>query len=405
MDLAWLSPWPPGFKSLRKVFVGVPIFDHPEIEAVSDSISLCALLRLPSIEEIYYRNLSAGEPMDDGAELLPLKSSNVRTLVLDRIREDNPSLRKSLLHTSIGLDTLVIRAQSGERLDSVNTFSEDLTSSISHRSLRQLLLYQPDCMFSHHCHNYEPSELSSMRNIRMIQLCVEDILMDCFFLFNRVRGNGSEMEHHFDQDPPSRPNDESILPATPPLPDMPEVHGETINGDSADGAVKHDDVVTHFTECLPPTLEVLLLWGSEDEAWYNREDYEVNEALDDGIVAVINSPSFPNLRAIYLEQVEKQVPTPRNKISFQKAMTAAKRRGVYVRTLSNQHEPMPELGFPKMPDKYDLETGPFPARDPTWIFDPFTGSWTAPGCGGCGSCETCLRYYTKEAWEEFRNQN
>jgi hypothetical protein len=131
----------------------------------------------------------------------------------------------------------------------------------------------------------------------------------------------------------------------------------------------------------------------------------VNEALDDGIVAVINSPSFPNLRAIYLEQVEKQVPTPRNKISFQKAMTAAKRRGVYVRTLSNQHEPMPELGFPKMPDKYDLETGPFPARDPTWIFDPFTGSWTAPGCGGCGSCETCLRYYTKEAWEEFRNQN
>ncbi|CAH0058357.1 unnamed protein product [Clonostachys solani] len=398
-------PWPPGFNSLRKVSVGVPVFDRPEIEAVSRSMSLCTLLRLPSIEEIYYRNLSSGEPDEsDGGWLLPLETSTVRTLVLDRIREDNTNLRGALVHTSIGLDAMVIRAQSGEPLDLVNTFPEELSSSVSQRSLRQFLLYQPDCMFGYHCRNYELSELSSMRNIRMIQLCVEDLLMECFCLLNGACCNDTEMEYYFDQDPFDRDNDESVLPERAPLPDMPEMDWKTTGDRSADGAVKHDDVVTHFTKCLPPTLEVLLLWGLEDEVWYNRGDYEVNEALDDAVVALINSRSFPNLRAIYLEQVEKQAPIPRTKISFQKTMIAAKGRGVYVRTLSNQHEPIPELGFPRMPDKYDLETGPFPARDPTWIFDPFTGSWTAPGCGGCGSCETCLRYYTKEAWEEFRRQ-
>ncbi|CAG9976101.1 unnamed protein product [Clonostachys byssicola] len=397
-------PWPPGFNSLRKVSVGVPVLDRPELEAMSDSTSLCALLRLPSIEEIYYRNLDSSGPLEsDGGWLLPLETSTVRTLVLDRIREDNIDLRGALVQTSIGLDTIVIRAQCGERLDSVNTFIEELNSSVSQRSLRQLLLYRPNRMFSDRCRNYEPSELSSMRNIRMIQLCVEDILIDCFCSLNDVCRDGSGMYDFYNQEPFGRDNDESDFLDTPP--DMPEVDRETTDDDSADGTIKHDDVVTHFAKCLPPTLEVLLLWGSEDEAWYDRGDYEVNEALDDAIVSLINSRSFPNLRAIYLEQVEKQAPMPRTQISFQKAMTAAKGRGVYVRTLSNQHELIPELGFPKMPDKYDLETGPFPARDPTWTFDPFTGSWTAPGCGGCGICETCLRYYTKEAWEEFRNQN
>ncbi|KAK7222293.1 hypothetical protein V2G26_010296 [Clonostachys chloroleuca] len=398
-------PWPPGLNSLRKVSVGVPVLDRPELEATSDSTSLCALLRLPSIEEIYFRNLDTGGLESDGGWLLPLETSTVRTLVLDRIREDNINLRGALVQTSIGLDTIVIRAQSGEQLVSVDTFIEELNSSVSQRSLRQLLLYQPDCMFGESCRNYEPSILSSMRNIRMVQLCVEDILIDCFFWLYGGSRNDPEMNEFFNQEPIGHDDDESILIATPPLPDMPEVHGETKDDNSADEAINHDDVVTHFPMCLPPTLEVLLLWGSEDEAWYHRGDYEVNEALDDAIVALINSRSFPNLKAIYLEQVEKQASMPRTKISFQKTMTAAKGQGVYVRTLSNQHEPIPELGFPKMPDKYDLETGPFPARDPTWIFDPFTGSWAAPGCGGCGSCETCLRYYTKEAWEEFRHQN
>ncbi|VUC29067.1 unnamed protein product [Clonostachys rosea] len=398
-------PWPPGFKSLRKVSVGVSISDRTENEAMSASLSLCTLLRLPFIEEIYYRNLSSGDPLEsDGGWLLPLETSNVKTLVLDRIREDNPNLRGALVHTSIGLDTMIIRAKSGEPLDFVNFFSEELNSSASQRSLRQFLLYQPDYMFGDRCRNYEPSDLSSLRNIRMIQLCVEDILLDCFCSLNDISRDDAGMDDYFTEELFDGGSDESVLPDTPPLSDMPEMDWETTDDNSADGAIKHDDVVNHITKCLPPTLEVLLLWGLEDEAWYSRGNYEVNEALDDAMVALINSRSFPNLRAIYLEQVEKQTPIPRTKISFQKTMAAAKERGVYVRTLSNQHEPIPELGFPKIPDKYDLETGPFPARDPTWIFDPFTGSWTAPGCGGCGSCETCLRYYTKEAWEEFRQQ-
>ncbi|CAH0055597.1 unnamed protein product [Clonostachys solani] len=417
-------PWPPGFLALSEVAVHIPINVEEQIDHCSTTAAdLGNLLTLPGLRCVYYRNIQLQFEEDD---LFMPADSTVETLMLDKIRLDNFRLRRAICNAPSRLESFVVRGSSDPAhfLDSAQQFTRLLSKSSSCATLRKVLLYNPDQMRGSTTDLFEPAYINAISGLRVVDICIGDMQVEAFAAADdeRVRARTSTLcgrcfldeidlgdACHGDIrcESPDNVDPQPALEATPGTPSNSiEVDGaEEAQSIDQEGLIGHDDLVRQFVIGLPESLEVLLIHGQEENReYFNRGPYEENETIDDAVVAMLESGRYPNLEVIYLDRVERRVDEPRSVVSFQKAIAAGKKHGVYVFTVANQAHPPGESRFPAMPDRHDLKTGPFPQRGADWYVDPYTGSWTAPGCGGCGLCDDCLECYTAEAWEAFRNR-
>ncbi|CAG9985798.1 unnamed protein product [Clonostachys byssicola] len=390
-------PWPIGFISLRSVAVGV-VTRNPTDSNMADSRAkhLAMLLRLPNIEEVYFRNLNMRtdgdiEDVDDAQERfqLPAACSSVKRIILDRIRDDSWSFREALLMAPSALEALVIRGHpenADEPMDS-DMIPVCLADSSSCQSLRRFTIYRPDYVNSHHSRLYEPGLLQGLHNLGLVSLCIQDIILEALGeARNQQSDEGGIDESEYIQE---MGIDDVSLPHC-----------------TNDDFINHDELVAAFVWLLPASLEVLVLWGQETDEygeWFRRGEYEEYETIDDAIVAMMRSGRFKKLKAVYLNPIEENGSTPREKVLFQKAIEEGRNRGVQIHTVANHPEEDHMLEFVPIPDKYDMITGSMGDWDESWVVHPFTGEWTSPGCLGCGECEICSRHYTRSAWENFHN--
>ncbi|VUC31652.1 unnamed protein product [Clonostachys rosea] len=438
--LAWISlmasecsrlgtqPWPPGLLALEEVFVHVPVKFEEEIDGCfAPAVDLAGLLLLPRIRSVYYRNLGIQD--DDDDESFP-SDSTVQTLMLDRMRRSNNHefrSRKAICRAPSGLESFVIRetnvSEYGDHaLYTIDEFPRIFSHSSSRATLRQFLSYDPENMQGSATHVFEPAYINTMSDLRVLNLCIGDMQLEALFALGDesvrdrpatsceiclldVQDLGYTCPGGIDCEYPDGDRTPNRIANAIPIEEANQAEALQMQSRNQEHLVNHDGLVHQFLIGLPNSLEVLLIYSEEENSeYFYRGYYEENETIDDAVVAMLESERYTNLEAIYLDRIERCVKEPRNVVSFQKAIAAGKKHNVYIYTVANPVHPPGESRFPAMPDRHDLKTGPFGPRDPDWVVDPYTGSWTAPGCGGCGLCDDCLECYTAEAWEAYKNR-
>lgn len=161
-----------------------------------------------------------------------------------------------------------------------------------------------------------------------------------------------------------------------------------------------------MNSAFPESTEVLVLGTKELRICRRRSELLPGDAdlLDQAITTMIECSvrptagfkrSFPNLKAIYLSDLEGKAFAPkRRKRRFSKAIAAGRKFGVDVHTRTTRGQPFNQVEFPKPPAMTTTEF----AEDV--VFDIYTGKWAPPKCGNCGTCEKCLKQYDAIVWKE-----
>ncbi|VUC25026.1 unnamed protein product [Clonostachys rosea] len=393
------TPWPIGFTSIRSVAVGVVTRDLKDSNgAAARADDLAMLLRLPNIEEVYFRNLDMRldgdfEEVEDAQERfqLPSACSSVKRIILDRIKDDSWTFREALITAPGSLEAFVIRGhlENADEPMEGDMIPVHLSDSPSCQSLRRFTIYRPDYINGRDSRSYEPGLLQGLENLGLVSLCIQDVINEAL---GEARNKQSDEGINIFGSIQNAGDDDNSLPHC-----------------TNDDFINHDELVDAFIRLLPPSLEVLVIWGQETyedgEQWFRRGEYEEYETIDDAIVAMMRSGRFEKLKAVYLNPVEEDGYTQREKVLFQKAMDEGRSRGVQIHTVANRPKQDHTLGFVAIPDRYDMKTGLLGERDEFWVVHPFTGEWVSLGCGGCGNCAICLTRYTRAAWENFYSRH
>ncbi|CAH0056233.1 unnamed protein product [Clonostachys solani] len=298
-------PWPIGFISLRSVAVGVVTRNLRDSNgATARANHLAILLRLPNIEEVYFRNLDMRldgdfEDVDDVQDRfqLPGACSSVKRIILDRIKDDSWVFREALLMAPNALEALVIRGHletADEPMDG-DMILVHLGDSPSCQSLRRFTFYRPDYINGRDSRSYEPGLLQGLDNLGLVSLCIQDII-------NEALGEARNKQSDEEGSVQGMGNDDVSLPHC-----------------TNDDFINHDELVDAFVRLLPTSLEVLVIWGQETyeegEEWFRRGEYEEYETIDDAIVAMMRSGRFGRLKAVYLNPIEEDGTTPREKVT------------------------------------------------------------------------------------------
>ncbi|CAG9988137.1 unnamed protein product [Clonostachys byssicola] len=366
-------PWPPGLLALSEVAVHIPVNIEEQIDQYStDVMYLGVLLALPAIRCVYYRNIHVQFEYDD---LFVPGNSTVETLILDKIKLDNFQPRKAICRAPSRLESFVVRGSTDPTY--VQQFPRLLSQSRSRATLRKVLFYNPDQMLGSTTDLFEPAYINTMSGLRVVDICIGDMQVEAFAAADHesVRARtatlcakclhdkidlGDACNGDIPCEPPDSVNAQPVSSSD-----------STVVGDAEEAQsigqegllLNHDGLVRQFVIGLPESLEVLLIHGQEENReYFDRGPYEENETIDDAVVAMLESGRYPNLGVIYLDQIERRVAEPRNVVSFQKAIAAGRKHGVYIFTVANQIHPPGESRFPVMPDRHDLKTGPFPPR-------------------------------------------
>ena len=379
--------WPSGLASLRDVAIGVPSDTWMDNRSQDPSSHLFVhLLRLPNITSIYYKDLCA--ELDDEHEYakdIPPRCSSVKHLFLDNCDTTASDLREALYRAPCSLLTASFR--SGDtRLE----HADHLASGFSEEqeSLESLMFYDfgrdpYETIHGRGCRAYQPDEIENSR-LKQVSISVEDIEILQWYLSTDVY----YIKYQEDEEDPE------------------------------------DAFVRHTAECYPWSMESLILWGEAGtkNGFSGGDNLGRIELFGRAIVKMLEDGAYPNLKAIYLEEIEHNKPLeerikilnrwmylpiprePRTELCFQDAVAAGKKRGVDVHTLTNRSQLMHDISFPEAPDKYALETGPdFGKGDKNWVFNPYIGRRVRQGCKKCGFCENCKAEYSEDAWNTVRD--
>ena len=138
------------------------------------------------------------------------------------------------------------------------------------------------------------------------------------------------------------------------------------------------------------------------------------DMIDEALAAVIESASYPNLRAMFLNDLEnlsalasrRESPRDRTKLWFQKATEAGLEHDVYVHTRSRIARRRREYDLPVGYSELDLRTSPYadsPLREAVsqYALKPDWGvSFWRSFCRKCGKCDYCYSLYSKEVWRQ-----
>lgn len=429
------SHWPPGISNIQEIAVGVESdtrMTNTEWRLDEENIAVdtfAALLRLPRLDSIYYKHLERSV-IDDDTDyahpmVLPKHSSTVKHIFLDDCGDMNHNFRRPLTEAPIALETFTLRAGNNpERLDDADILISSLCTEQS-ASLHTLMLYGPYSYHTIHgyrCSCYRNEELQNSRHLKTVAMDISDVDLDCMYSSSGDDRNWTEED--------SRKFFIKWFCETA-FPDSVE---ELVFWGSVDHHMRHSEgkFLDWLEEALIKAIRSANPAGDEedekdenvekddeDEEADEEDDENKDEGDEDGDKDEDEDEDedddecFYNLKAVYLEEIERQYRASRqaddrpsmNKVHFQKLIEVGKQFGVDIHTLTNRTPPKHAHSFPTAPDKYDLVSGPWWGRreeTKDWVFDVYKGRRVPPGCGKCGECEGCLGVYTKELWSTVR---
>ncbi|KAH6868260.1 hypothetical protein BKA58DRAFT_412089 [Alternaria rosae] len=356
------TPWGPGLEKLSSVAIGLPTGTwmdsayHPNTWP-SNTGFLMQLLRLPSLEKLYFRDCEGVQDDDTPWEdLLPAETSPIKHLFLDNCDELGQEFIAALIAAPSGLITASFRAGNA-LLEDADSLVRNLGTSQGN-TLESLMFYdyhdKPRSIHGYRCSAFRPEELSNMKKLKHLCIDIQDI----------------ELEACYNRD---------------------------------DSAEKWESDGAYLERCFLESVwsyEVLILWGSLSEYYIKWEPNE-EQGFEDAIISLIGVPGPEILvpQAVYLENVEKSSgpittfspgrggepsPNEKSKVWFRRAIEVARKRGRDLHTLTNRTKPRHQIQFPEAPDKYDLKTGPWGERPQDWVFNVYTGRREPEGLKRCG---------------------
>lgn len=444
--------WPPGLCRIENVAVGVESdtwmsrrhleeinhqSDHPDTSMEIFS----SLLHLPRMTSIYYNDLRRPD-YDDQTEfstLMPPHCSKVKHIFLDGCGDVPYSFRCALTTAPRALETFTLRA-GNTRLED----ADQIVSGLSHDqadSLHTVMFYGPytwQTIHGYRCSVYRNEELEKAVNLKTVAMHISDLELDCYY----------SVPDEYNEDTTEEEYREYFIKwfcetAFPPLVErlafwglvdefyMPTCAGKFLDWleDALINAIQSRPLIGEVDE---PSMEEVAESPIEEVAEssieeVNEDDQEEHDTLSDATECHATEsesesravkPCWGNLKAIYLEEIERQYsmrdvsenpstsqsekPPWTEKIYFGRLVEVAKEAGIDVYTITNRAPAKHAHDFPKAPDKYDLRSGPWYARRDEikdWVFDVYKGRLVPPGCGKCGRCEQCLGVYSEALWK------
>ncbi|PSN68730.1 hypothetical protein BS50DRAFT_675062 [Corynespora cassiicola Philippines] len=345
--------WPIGFSNLHKVAVGVISGTWLDNHEYSTSTLLLAyLLRLPGIDTIYFNGLrdpETEENVDDNdwnwwAELeIPKHSSSIKHLFLDgacsRLSND---FREALYNAPRELLTIAFRFSGPERYLKNAHYIIEALEEFQSNSLQSLMWYgyNSDTIQGIDCNVSYISDLSTFWKMKQVSFNVLDMELSAFH-------SGRTGLLHEDQD---------------------DTHF----------------FIRHAAEAFPRSMEALVLWGTTGAG--NGCEVDESVLFERTVIRLIKDGYYKNLKAIFLEDMERTRRGPRKDVVlFQEAAAAGAAAGIDVHTLTNRCPMRHALKFPEPVDEYDLKTGKHPDGRPSdWVFNTYSGRREPPGCNKCG---------------------
>ncbi|KAL6413937.1 hypothetical protein AUP68_03469 [Ilyonectria robusta] len=346
----------------------------------------------------YERYSSSGEEEETEIKYdLPPHSSSVKHIILDNVgRCSNQPFMRCLLSVAHKLESIAFRGT--ENLDYVDEMVYRLSCDYGD-SLRSLMFYEHRESRGSRCWPYTPQDMQRFRELRHFTIDASGIEGDAC---NDDGGDGELFRYNDSQEDSDEEN---------PIKEGPAY--EHSDGEESSNTLSRGHFIRFFVHAFPRSMEALVLFGDGvstlmEPRWRNIECFE------DAVIALIKSKKYPNLKAIYLDQVESRtsypwrqtgvwVPNRRtDKICFQRAVAVGIDAGVDVYTITNRNKMRHVLRFPEPLDEFDLVTGLYGGKRPddgTWAFNAHTGRRES-GCGNCGKCKACLEEYSEELWEQ-----
>lgn len=362
------SPWPSGLSGIRRVAVGVASgtwMDDNRDEEPCDFL-FHHLLRLPSLYSIYFNRLCAWKE-DRDWEHDPEEEECTYNIYL----RGSSSVRHIFLHGSSGgfgydedvlweapkaLLTASFRFDGPEEYDGATATANSLARAQKH-SLQSLMWYGYKGNYSSrnilgdHCSILDNEEFDHFKRlpaVKQVSYSVHDIelCMEHAYGYQCLR-HDSESGRDDDDD----------------------------QGDIYDEDDEDEFFVRRVATMFPRTIETVVLWDSPDEERALR-------LMERGIVKMIQSGRYKNLKGISLEATERA--TDRSlgvNFRYEDAVAAGFAAGVDVRSLSNQKGMQHSVEFAEAPDEYDLTSGIHSgARPSSWVFDSYLGRRISPSC-------------------------
>jgi hypothetical protein len=408
--------WPPGLFNVRNVAVGIPSSTWLDIRPNTPSTQiLSALLRLPNITTLYYANLQ--HVRDDPTNYmlaLPPGCSSLRHLYLDNCDGDvMPHLLSEAL-TGAPRNLITAAFRSGyNHLE----YSDDFVGGFGRHqsaSLESLMFYDygrdaHGTIHGYRCAAYKPDEFDEFQVIKQLSISIYDVDLGCLYQDSDASSDADFYVKYVGQCFPAS-LECLVLWDTPGSGHAGDKRGETKIIERAVvkmirdkiGEDEHEDEEENHKEREKKTEKEK---AEEEKEKARRKLYKAGEGEEyqkDIANGLDTDKHYPNLKAVYLEEIEQREPDrePRTKLCFQDAIAAGKEGAVDVHTLTNRGKMLHEISFPEAPDKYSLESGPhWGTRPVDWVFNPYIGRRVPKGCGMCGICEKCLAEYPKELWE------
>ncbi|CAN9285603.1 unnamed protein product [Alternaria alternata] len=361
--------WPVGFRAIQKVAVGVAsgtwMDDNRDKQPCTLLFSY--LLRLPSLDSIYFDKLYAFEegteneenPEEDEwyyQELLPEGKSSVKHIFLNGCSGQLGEEEEYLWAAPRQLLTISIRFDGSDDFDG-STGTANRVTRDQKNSLQSLMWYgyitageYPRNIVGDHCAIYDNEEfdhLKTLQDIRHITVCADDI--DLCVEHGRMYDHMEDLtrKHRDDEDDEGNIYDEE------------------------------DDemfAIQRIATMFPRTIETLVLWAHADES--------MTSLIERGLIRMVQSGRYKNLKAIFSEPMERASRhSGQKKAWFQDLIAAGKEAGVDVYTLSNQDGMQHSIEFTEAPDEYDLHSGIHGGVRPSgWVFDPYLGRRISPEC-------------------------
>ncbi|KAF2025589.1 hypothetical protein EK21DRAFT_76061 [Setomelanomma holmii] len=335
------APWPMGFCSIQKVAVGVTSgtwMDDNRDEEPSTFLFSC-LLRLPSLNSIYFNKLRAYMDCDDmgsdqeeeecNYEMLPKGCSSVKHIFLHGCSGSLGEEEDDLWKAPRELLTVSLRHDGPEEFDG-STGTANALARVQKDSLQSLMWYG----YTGHY---------GSRNI---------IGDHCAILDN-------EEFDRYKRLPAMKQMSASVYDI-----DLCNIYDED----------DHDEfIVRRVATMFPRTMETLVLWDHPDES--------LAPLLERGIIKMIQGGQYKNLKSIFLEATERATGgEKKEKLWYQDATAAGKTAGVDIHTLTNREVMQHSIEFVEASDEYDLKSGIHSGIRPSdWVFDPYLGRRIPPG--------------------------
>ncbi|KAF3009972.1 hypothetical protein E8E13_011276 [Curvularia kusanoi] len=378
------TPWPIGFRQIRRVAVGVQsgTWMDDGFKEVSSIRLFCHLLRIPDIDSIYFKGLRECDEGFDPSDVIdyegydyremPKGSSSVKHMFLDGRVNDGADGENDLWKGPRQLLTVALRHNSSEAYDGTTGTANSLARN-QKQTLQSLMWYgytKEYCgnIIGDRCailDNEEFDHFKRLPSMKQMSVCMYDIDGCVGRRDTYARNREDPVEGRDDDD---------------------DDQGNIYNEED-----EEEFIARRIATMFPRSIETIVFW---DAVWLTDTRY-----FELGIIKMLRSGRYKFLKSIFLEAAQE--PSRRSDLGslhYQAAVAAGREVGVDVYTLSNYSGMQHTTTFVEAPDEYDLKTGIHSGLRPEgWIFDSYLGRRIPPE-------SRLAHYHSAKLRADYRNE-